>query len=149
LERSTNGQTFSFVSKIIATGKSSYNYSDNISTSNSPVYFYRLKSIDKDGRFSYSAVVKLRLLSKGIFAQVSPNPFVEKLNVNIESSIKDNAILVITDFSGRQLYKKIIALSPGNNAFEINEASKLSKGNYLLTIISSQQTQSIKVIKGN
>jgi hypothetical protein len=149
LERSTDGQHFSFVSKVIASGRNNYDYIDNISAANFPVYFYRLKNIDKDGKFSYSAIVKLRLTGKGLFVQVSPNPFTERLNVNIESLVKDKATIILADFSGRQLYKKNIQLSPGNNAFEINETSKLSKGNYFLTIISSQQTQSIRVIKGN
>ena len=149
LERSTDGKTFSSISKITATGKSSYNYSDNISATSFPVYFYRVKSIDKDGQFSYSAVVKIRMSVKGMFVQVSPNPFIEKLHVNIESSVKDKATIILTDFSGRQVLKKNISLSPGDNAFEINEAARLSKGTYLLTIISSQQIQSIRVIKGN
>jgi 1,4-alpha-glucan branching enzyme len=148
LERSTNGQTFFVISKVARTGNSNYNYSDNF-TSNSPVLFYRLKSTDKDGQYAYSAVVKLRIATGGIFAKVSPNPFTEKLNINIESALKDNATIIVADFSGRQLYKKKVSLFAGSNAFQINETSGFSKGTYLLTVISLHETQSFKIFKNN
>ena len=55
----------------------------------------------------------------------------------------------MTDMSGKQLLKKDISLSSGNNAFEITEAAKFARGVYMLTIIASQQKQTIKIIKGN
>jgi hypothetical protein len=149
LQRSINGQDFSFVTDINATGKNNYSYIDDVSGAASSIYFYRLKNIDKDGRFSYSAVVKIRMSLKGMFIDISPNPFVEQLNMNIESFKNNKATLVLTDLSGRQLFKKNISLLPGINAFKITEAAKFSKGTYLLNIISSQQTQSIKIVKGN
>jgi hypothetical protein len=147
LQRSTNGQDYSFVSEITASGRSNYNYADNITGGTYSTFFYRLKSTDKDGRISYSAVVKIRMSAKGVFAEIAPNPFRDKLNVNIESPAKDRATLMLTDLSGRQLIKKSILLSQGNNAFEMKETIKLSNGTYLLTVITSGQTQSSKVIK--
>jgi glycosidase len=149
LQRSNNGQNFSGIAQITATGKSSYSFSDNITPGRSSVYYYRLKSVDKDGNFKYSAVIKIRIQANGKFAEVNPNPFTGKLVVNIESPTQDKATLIITDFSGRQLLKQNKRLSPGNNEVQINEAGKFSKGTYLLTIIESQQIQSIKIVKGN
>ena len=149
LQRSADGQNFSDVSQINATGKNNYSFSDNIASNISSIYYYRLKSVDKDGNFKYSEVIKLKTSANGKFVSVNPNPFKEKLLVNIESSIQDKATLILTDLSGRQLLKQTKILSIGNNEIEINEAAKFSKGTYLLTIIESQQTQSIKVVKGD
>ena len=44
-----------------------------------------------------------------------------------ESSVKDKATLILTDFSGRQLYKKNISLSARSNAFEINRSAFKSR----------------------
>jgi 1,4-alpha-glucan branching enzyme len=149
LQRSTDGQNFSFVSQTNATGKNNYSYTDNITTDASSIYYYRLKSVDKDGNFKYSEVIKINMPSKGKFAKVNPNPFKEKLLVTIQSPTQDKATFIISDVSGRQLYKQNKNVAAGNNKIEITEAGKFSKGIYLLTIIESQQTQSIKVVKGN
>ena len=87
--------------------------------------------------------------ANGKFAEVNPNPFTGKLLVNIASAFRDKATLIITDLSGRQLFKQNKVLSAGNNEIQIDEAGKFSRGTYLLTIIESQRVQSIKVIKGN
>jgi uncharacterized repeat protein (TIGR03803 family) len=148
LQRSIDAQNFSSISQIKATGNSIYIYNDQIPAMISSFYYYRLKSVDNDGNFKYSEVIKIRTDLNG-FAVVNPNPFKERLMVTVESLIQDKATFIITDVSGRQLYKEIKLLSPGTNVVQINETGKLSKGTYLLTIIESQQTQSIKVIKGN
>ena len=149
LQRSTDGQNFSFVSQTNASGKNNYSYTDNITTEASSIFYYRLKSVDKDGNFKYSEVIKINMPPNGKFAEVNPNPFKEKLLVTIQSPTQDKATLILTDLSGRQLFKQNKIISPGRNEVLINEAGKFSKGIYLLTIIESQQTQSIKVVKGN
>jgi 1,4-alpha-glucan branching enzyme len=149
LQRGSDGQNFSTLSQIAATGKPSYSFSDNITLATSAIYYYRLKCVDKDGNFKYSTVIKIRIPANGKFAQVNPNPFTGKLLVNIESPVRDKATLIITDLSGRQLLRQTKELSPGNNEVQINETGNFSKGTYLLTIIELQQTQSIKIVKGN
>jgi hypothetical protein len=69
--------------------------------------------------------------------------------LNIESAVKDEATYTISDMSGKQLLKKHISLSAGNNAFEITEARYFAKAVYMLNITASQQKQTIKIIKGN
>ncbi|MEO6669888.1 MAG: T9SS type A sorting domain-containing protein, partial [Ferruginibacter sp.] len=148
LQRSLNAQDFETVANVTATGNSNYNYTDDISGIIAPAYFYRLKMVDKDGNYKYSPVVKITVSVNGGFIEVNPNPFKEILNVNIESTIKDVAAISISDMSGRLLLKKSVAVSAGNNAFEIKEAAGLARGMYVMTIKTSQQKQSIKIVKG-
>ena len=149
LERSTDGVRFITAGNITATNSSNYSFTDNISAINASVYYYRLKSIDKDGNFKYSAVVKIRTSAKGWLVETSPNPFTEKIQVNIESPVKDEAVYTLSDMSGKQLLKQSISLSSGNNVFEITKAGKLANGVYMLNIVSTQQKQTIKIVKGN
>ncbi|HEY5405832.1 MAG TPA: alpha-amylase family glycosyl hydrolase [Ginsengibacter sp.] len=149
LQQSIDGQKFSPLTQIKATGNGNYSYADDISSAASLVYYYRLKMADKDGNFKYSPVVKINIHGKGKFASVNPNPFKQKLEVSIESLVPDKATLIINDIDGRQLYKQIKNVTAGTNVIEINEAGRFSKGTYLLTIIESQQIQSIKIVKGN
>ncbi|MEO8765347.1 MAG: choice-of-anchor tandem repeat GloVer-containing protein [Ginsengibacter sp.] len=147
LERSVDGQNFKEISQIKATGNNSYSYTDLVA-GGSFLYYYRLKSLDKDGHFKYSIVIKIRTGLKGL-AVVTPNPFRDKLIVNIESPLQQKVIFMLSDLNGRKLYRDSKVLASGSNIIEINEAGRLSKGTYLLTIIESGETQSIKVVKGD
>ena len=145
LQRSIDGQDYSAISRIKASGKNSYTYTDPLALESS-IYYYRLKSVDNDGHFKYSVVIKIR---RGIqaFAAVYPNPFKDKIVLNIESAITDKTTIIITDGSGRTLYKENKVLSPGTNVIEINGTARLSKGVYQLTIIASGQALTIKIAK--
>ena len=80
---------------------------------------------------------------------VNSNPFKDRLVVTVQSLYADNATLVLTDVSGRQIARENKSLFAGTNVLSINETDKLIKGTYLLTVIRFNQTQTIKVIKGN
>ncbi len=149
LERSTNGSIFTKTGNITATGSSNYGYIDNVAGINAAVYYYRLKIVDLDGNFKYSAVVRIRTAVKGWYAEATPNPYMETLKLNIESPINDKASIILTDMSGKQLLKKDIVISQGNNAFEITEAGRFANGIYMLRIMASEQAQTIKIVKGN
>ncbi len=146
LERSDDGINFSLVSSIKADGEKNYSYTDNDINAFANVVYYRLKSVDKDGNFSYSSIVILRSPVNNWEAEVNPNPFTDKINLKIESAIQDKATVIITDLSGRQLYQQNISIAAGNNSFEINKAAQFSNGTYFISIFSTQKKQTIKLI---
>ncbi len=77
IERSTDGKTFGTVGKISAAGESSvvknYTFADkNVS---SPIYYYRLKSVDNDGSSEYSRVISIVSATvTASFLHAFPNP---------------------------------------------------------------------------
>jgi hypothetical protein len=102
-----------------------------------------------DGNFEYSNVIRIGIpLSDAVFT-VNPNPFKDVLIVTVQSRTQDKAILVLTDLSGRQQFKRDELLSAGTNTVQIKETGKLAKGTYLITIITSERTQTVKVVKSN
>src|SRR6185295_14860830 len=125
LQRSGNGQNFTGISQIRGTNISTYTYDDNIKADPSTLYYYRLKIVDADGNFKYSDVIKIKLRLKEDFIFVSPNPFKDRLVINIHSQKQDNAIFVLTDLSGRQVLKKNESLSRGSNIVQIHENGNL------------------------
>jgi 1,4-alpha-glucan branching enzyme len=148
LERSNDGQNFSFVANIKANGQQFYSYVDANANSFFPQQYYRLKSVDMDGNFNYSGIIKIKTKNLSLWsAKVSPNPISEKIYLKIESPVEDKATVIITDLSGRRLYKEKIFISEGNNSFEMNKAVNFSNGTYFISIFSPQQTKTIKVIK--
>jgi len=146
LERSIDGQHFTSLSLITATGSRNYNFTD-IDISKSPVYFYRLKNTDTDGRFTYSATLRLNGAIKNSSITATPNPFTELLKVNIFTTMKEMVTLTLTDLSGRALYRQAVQVQAGVNVLEIPEVKKLAAGTYLLTMISQQKNTTIRILK--
>lgn len=145
LQRSGNGRDFTTVSSTAATGSRNYSYSDNDLTL--PVYFYRLKIIDSDDTYSYSAVIKLNGPVKNISLAATPNPFGNVMKLTIDSPIKEPATLVLTDLSGKALVQKNVVLLQGINTIEIEKVHSLAAGTYILNLVSAQNKTSIRVIK--
>lgn len=147
VERSFNGTDFTAISNINAIGLGAYVFNDDVSGVNKNEFFYRIKMIDNDGTFKYSSVVRIVIPEKNKFVSILQNPFRDKLKLQISTTVKGNAKLILTDVSGRKLITKTVNLSTAVTQIEIDETMKLSSGNYLLTIITASAEQTIKVIK--
>lgn len=147
LQRSIDGVHFETIGNVGANGARSYNYSDN-DISRHPVYFYRLKTFDVDGTYSYSAIVRLSGPVKAMSVVATPNPFRQELKLNISSPQTGNVRLILTDMYGKTVLQQQLSLQAGVNAVKIDDAQKLSAGTYMLTMISAQDKTTIKLVKG-
>ena len=147
LEKSNDGQNFTFVSDIKAAGEKNYSYTDVNMNNASAVEYYRLKSVDMDGKFTFSKIIKIKTNLDLWTGVVNPNPISQKIYLKIESPVQDKATVIITDISGRQLHKENISIRAGNSAYEINNAANFSTGTYFISIFSTTQKQTIKVFK--
>lgn len=145
LQRSINGRDFTGIATLNATGSGNYTYTD--ADIKSPVYFYRLKSIDIDGTYSYSSIVKLNGPVKNISIAATPNPFGNTMKLAIASPAKEAATLLLTDLSGKTILQKNINLLQGVNTVEIDQLQSLAAGTYILNLVSAQNKTSIRVIK--
>jgi 1,4-alpha-glucan branching enzyme len=146
LQKSNDGQNFSFLATINATGSKNYSFADDDPFTSS-IEYYRLKMVDIDQHVTFSEIVKIERSVNVWLARVTPNPFSGAMKINIESPVSQKIILMITDVTGRQLFKESGEIVAGKNLVILNEAAKLSKGIYLLTILASGEKQSIKVIR--
>ncbi|RYY54199.1 MAG: hypothetical protein EOO09_15165, partial [Chitinophagaceae bacterium] len=99
IEYSDNGRTFSNTAVFQNAKGASTNYytvNDNIRSNN--VLYYRLKTVDYDGRFSYSNVVVLRKSGVEVIS-LYPNPASSQLVISFPRAAK--ATLQFFDVSGR------------------------------------------------
>ena len=74
VERSTDGVNFTTIGQVKCnnlTLAQGYSFTDN--TLSGSTYYYRLKQVDNDGRFAYSAIQKLNFGGPGMLT-VYPNP---------------------------------------------------------------------------
>ncbi|HNJ58929.1 MAG TPA: GEVED domain-containing protein, partial [Chitinophagaceae bacterium] len=141
LQRSSDGKQFSklsFVNSKAINGNStsnlSYGYNDVKPLAGTN--YYRLKQVDKDGKFNYSTVVILKgdKVSQISIASVYPNPVRNTINVQIVSPANEKVSLVITDITGKVLMQENTSLTAGDNVKQI-DVSRLSQGAYLIKAI--------------
>ncbi len=137
IERSIDGNNFMKVGSENALGNSTnnrdYKYNDKLPAtvqSLSKIY-YRLKSVDLDGKFTYSDIVTILLNKKMEQLIVFPNPAKEKINIQTTVSTVGKTIIEIIDVNGKSIIKKEISLNTGSNAFPLN-ISLLKAGTYFL-----------------
>ncbi len=107
IERSFTGSDFSKIGSLQASGNSAgrreYEFTDkNINKLGSPVFYYRLKQVDNDGKFRYSSIVKLtyRTAEKQP-SIVYPNPTKGLITIAIGDKQLIKSEARILDINGR------------------------------------------------
>lgn len=129
VERSADGRNFSYISTVGAAGTSNgerkYGVRDVLPAAGT--YYYRIKSIDRDGRSSYSEVQRIAYRNAGDEIVIAPNPFKSGINISNLHQVKR---LDIVDLSGRTIMSKML-----NNQQSIRlEAPRLPAGLYHLKV---------------
>ena len=129
IERSSDGKTFSSIGTIPAAGNSSseksYSFADVIPL---PANFYRLKTNDNNGTFSYSSIVAFKF-GKTKSLDFFPVPATNVLHVQL--NVVNQSNLQIIDIAGRVIKTK--PLVQGNNAFNLS-IYNLKAGVYFLRV---------------
>jgi len=139
VERSENGIDFTALSTINARGtgfeKQQYQYADNLAGSSSDVFYYRLRMIDLDGKFTYSNVIMIRKTGTKVSGLLlSPNPVTRNgsLTVRFESGTSKTVEIKVIDMSGRVVLKQYNSVQEGSNSVSVKEMSRLKTGTYVL-----------------
>ena len=106
--------------------------------------YYRLKQVDKDGQVHYSAVIKINFAG-GALWQLYPNPAGSNTALYAQGNLNKLQI-VLTDISGKMLYQNnsLTTVVPGQ---KINiPVQNLSRGIYILKVISNEGSSSEKLV---
>lgn len=150
LQRSGDGIHFTSLANFTVTQERCLQPFDQIDQNPLPgINYYRLKSIDVDGKFDLSNIVTLSTKSRGFnLLTVSPNP-VGRENVYLKVNAGDKAEMniIVSDFSGRIMNKQIVQVNTGINAILLQTAN-LSTGAYQVTVFTAnEEPQTIRLIK--
>ena len=141
VERSSDGSRFTGlgIKAAVGSGSNSYSYSDAAITQGG-AFYYRLKMVDNDGKFSYSPIVRLNgnsLLVLPSLLYPTPAKYMVMLTIGDNKLLGTRAIL--TDINGRQLQQITIAAT-AQPVLLANYAS----GVYLLRLANGE---TLKIIK--
>ena len=141
VERSFDPSTFKTIGLVLGAESSAgsmktYRFKDNsIELQGKSVVYYRLKQIDKNGTFTYSTVLAVKLQAKaGVSLQISPNPFVENLLVRFTSSENGSAQVRILNVNGQVVATKQTTITKGYNNIQLVGLNNLTAGMYITEV---------------
>ena len=138
IERSVNaGDEITIVGKTIASG-SSQSVIDYQLRDNYPVEaaYYRLKSVDFDGRKQLSEWVYIQRNVKALtIINIHPNPAHLNTIIEFTSPKVSNGIIEIRDISGRVVHKENISVLKGVQTHKF-DISGLEAGTYYIILVS-------------
>ena len=150
IERSNDGINFVMVGKVAAKSSSDkeVDYSFNDIRSNVGFNYYRLKLLDKDGKFQYSNIELLNVNIEGIYVTaIYPGPFIDKVNVVISSEGKTQSNINLFDNTGKLLISQKAVLNKGVTNLTVDNLDHLSKGLYIIKVQAGETIIVKKLIK--
>lgn len=140
IERSTDGIHFAKVGFVAASNKGEYTFTD---ASHLPTVYYRVKSMDIDGKFGYSTIVALQ----GNKTSVVVKAFMSERNtltVQHDAAEAGSRVLV-SSIDGRTIATQVV--SPGVQQTRVDMAAAPA-GLYIVRFDNGSGTmQTIKVVK--
>jgi hypothetical protein len=133
IERSANGIDFYPIGTMYGSAsvtETSYSFTD--ASPNATSNYYRIKSIEADGRTSYTKVLVVAMNKTIAGLQVFPNPASTTLQLQVTAP-KGVVEVALKDLSGRTLHTVKLS-SQGATLCQLIDVSKLSKGMYVVAV---------------
>jgi len=147
VERSKDGKQYDEIGRVNAAGNSSeekkytlYDESPYNGTS-----YYRLKSSDRNGTFSYSQTVSINIDEKNSISAY-PNPASDYLAVSISGNNGKESQIIIRDVLGKECYSQKYILASDNEIIRVDIQDKFAKGIYSVEAISWGNSSVQKII---
>jgi hypothetical protein len=135
IERSVDGINFLRATEIKANNQSSnsYRWTDtNLAGNNN---YYRIRSIDNDGKISYSDIMKVYVAKSNQSISIYPNPATgNHLNVQLVNQEPGLYEMRLLNSFGQNFMTKSFQYSGGTNTQNIKPAQSIPKGIYQLEI---------------
>ncbi|WP_207513650.1 T9SS type A sorting domain-containing protein [Longitalea luteola] len=149
IEHSTDGAHFSSLAQVTGatTNALTQQYAFVDASPASGINYYRLKMVDKDGQFTYSAIITIRTDVKAFQVTVSPNPFNKHVVIAVQSDTDEAVQFRVFNSDGKLMWRKTGFVSAGNNAQYFNDLQSLPAGIYVLKVTRKETTTAFKLIK--
>jgi len=152
IERSTDGTNYTTAGMVFANGTATtdadYQFPDNISSLRSQVIYYRLKSMDNDGKSQLSEVRIVRIgksAENTISILTYPNPARNEIQVTIPNEWQNKtALYEVFNTHGQLVMRR--ATSQASQTQQLN-ISMLAPGLYYIKVICDNQTALQKIVK--
>lgn len=135
IQRSDDGINFSEIGRVAGkgNGNGTTEYSFEDANAVKGVNYYRLRQVDKNGKFTLSAVITVTVSNKGYTIEQYPNPVQDVLTLRLEGNTYGNIQISIADIQGRVVSRKTIRKEGAVLKSDLN-VQQLQSGVYQLVI---------------
>lgn len=147
VERSSDARTYNVVARIdYDAKKATYSFNDTPFSSESvpaKSYYYRLKQVDSDETFEYSAIrnVQAGTCDARLAVDFFPNPTQDEMNVRSFSPVKKIEIFTL---GGKQVYQAMPVTA--QTEIKVN-VQAFAQGMYIVNVVNEEGKYSSKVLK--
>lgn len=137
VERSKDCQNYAVAGQVAfkkeTAANNFYNYSDN-NTGAGHEFCYRVKQVDKNGRYTYSPTVRLLDTDHKLSYRVLPNPAYDRAMIAFQSPTQTLCTMSVVSMSGAILTMKRILIVKGSSVIEIPGINSLPAGSYSIQL---------------
>jgi hypothetical protein len=133
VEHSSNANNWQPVAAVVARGNNAagnFNYTATDVLGTTGVHYYRLKMVDKDGRFTYSPIRKL-MQDAGIIYTLQPNPVKQQLTIGNGFSGQ----VEIYAANGQRVWAQTVAGTQANSSISV---AALTSGIYTVKLVDRE-----------
>ncbi len=152
IERSTDGVNFNDAAVVFANGNTTdntnYSFSDDLNNIQSGIVYYRLRSVDIDGKSQYSETRIIRISKQAVNAitiVAFPNPVINEVRICIPNEWQNKKVTYEVLNANGQVSKKTETGSSSQT--ETMNMSALAPGFYIVRVSYEGQTAQQKIIK--
>ena len=131
----------------IESGKVLYDIYHPSGSIKSPVVFYRITAVGKNGQAKYSNIVSLRMgNSYSSPTIIFPNPVKAQSWISYQSSRAEQGSVWIFDQLGRKVKSYEVELAKGENVIKLPLAREFANGTYMVRLKTSENVAPIRMI---
>ncbi|HNR15765.1 MAG TPA: T9SS type A sorting domain-containing protein [Chitinophagaceae bacterium] len=152
VEKSTDGSNYSDAGMVFSYGSAfetaNYTLSDNISGTQSKVIYYRLRSVDIDGKSQLSATRIIRIDSKesnSIAILTYPNPVNNELRITVPANWQNKKAVYELFNANGQIAKR--TETANSSQTEVINVTSLAPGFYIVRVSCEGQVAQQKIVK--
>jgi hypothetical protein len=150
VQRSFDGKDFSDVTMILSDGKkvndASYTYSESIGKASGLIY-YRLKMVDVDGQYKYSAIriLKVDASNAALTLSTYPNPVANELRITIPVQWQDRKVVYdMYNTEGKMIKRQVSERASQTEVMYLND---VNAGSYVIRLSSGDQSLAQQIVK--
>lgn len=151
IEKSFDGKTYTDAGVLFTDGNSNvrkgYSFKDDLKNSTSGLVYYRLKTVDLDGKFDLSVVRIIRLADDNTARSITvyPNPVVSDVHITLSSAWQDKAVNIqVINANGQSVLQETGARSGQTETLNV---SSLTPGMYIVKVTNGIETALQRFVK--
>lgn len=152
VEKSTDGINYNDAGLVFAYGNSTvdkdYSLTDNLANVNSGIVYYRLRSVDMDGKNQYSEVRIIKLNTKAantLTIITYPNPVTNELHVTLPANWQNKKVVYELFKANGQIAKR--AENANSSQTETLNVNQLAPGFYIVRVVCNGEIAQQKIVK--